>query len=116
MQDKKRDNPQKFIAVVKRYEDFSELTASMLNELVEKILVHEADKSSGERTQKVDIYFNFIGKFTPPKPEPDEETLKEEERKRRIREQKRISQRRRRAAKKAELEAAGATQKTDKEK
>jgi len=115
-QDKKRDNPQKFIAVVKRYEDFSELTASMLNELVEKILVHEADKSSGERTQKVDIYFNFIGKFTPPKPEPDEETLKEEERKRRIREQKRISQRRRRAAKKAELEAAGATQKTDKEK
>ena len=81
-QDKKRDNPQKFIAVVKRYEDFSELTAPMLNELVEKILVHEADKSGGERKQKVDIYFNFIGKFTLPKPEisPEEEQAERERR------------------------------------
>ena len=81
-QDKKRDNPQKFIAVVKRYEDFSELTAPMLNELVEKILVHEADKSSGERKQKVDIYFNFIGKFALPKPEisPEEEQAERERR------------------------------------
>ena len=81
-QDKKRDNPQKFIAIVKKYEDFSELTAPMFNELVEKILVHEADKSGGERKQKVDIYFNFIGKFTLPKPEisPEEEQAERERR------------------------------------
>ena len=81
-QDEKRDNPQKFIAIVKKYEDFSELTAPMLNELVEKILVHEADKSSGERKQKVDIYFNFIGKFALPKPEisPEEEQAERERR------------------------------------
>ena len=81
-QDEKRDNPQKFIAIVKKYEDFSELTAPMLNELVEKILVHEADKSGGERKQKVDIYFNFIGKFTLPKPEisPEEEQAERERR------------------------------------
>ncbi len=39
----------KFIELVKRYTDFSELTTPMLNEFVEKILVHEADYSSGER-------------------------------------------------------------------
>ena len=37
----------KFIELVKRYTDFSELTTPMLNEFVEKILVHEADYSSG---------------------------------------------------------------------
>ena len=46
-----------------------ELTAPMLNEFIEKVVVHEADKSTGERRQKVDIYFNFIGCFVPPKPE-----------------------------------------------
>ena len=34
----------------------------MLNEFIEKIVVHEADKSSGERVQLVDIYLNYIGK------------------------------------------------------
>ena len=38
----------------------------MLNEFVEKILVHEADYSSGERVQEVEIYLNFIGKFELP--------------------------------------------------
>jgi hypothetical protein len=33
----------------------------MLNEFVEKVVVHEADKSTGKRIQQVDIYFNFIG-------------------------------------------------------
>ena len=50
----------KFIELVKRYTDFSELTTPMLNEFVEKILVHEADYSSGERVQEVEIYLNFM--------------------------------------------------------
>jgi hypothetical protein len=33
----------------------------MLHAFVEKVVVHEADKSSGKRTQKVDIFLNFIG-------------------------------------------------------
>lgn len=36
---------------------------------IEKVVVHEADKSTGDRRQKVDVYFNFIGCFVPPKPE-----------------------------------------------
>lgn len=59
----------RFLELVKRYTDFSELTTPMLNEFIEKVAVHEADKSTGERVQKVDIYLNFIGAFTVPKME-----------------------------------------------
>ena len=60
---------QRFVSLVRRYTSFDELTAPMLNEFIEKVIVHEADKSTGDRRQKVDIYFNFIGCFVPPKPE-----------------------------------------------
>lgn len=69
----------KFIELVKRYTDFSELTTPMLNEFVEKILVHEADYSSGERVQEVEIYLNFIGKFELPVKEPTAEEIVEHE-------------------------------------
>ena len=69
----------KFIELVKRYTDFSELTTPMLNEFVEKILVHEADYSSGERGQEVEIYLNFIGKFKLPVKEPTAEEIAEHE-------------------------------------
>lgn len=75
----------KVIALVQKYTDFSELTPAMLNEFVEKILVHEADCSSGERKQDVEIYLNFIGIFGVPTKEPTAEELAEleEQRKRR---------------------------------
>ena len=69
----------KFIELVKRYTDFRELTTPMLNEFVEKILVHEADYSSGERVQEVEIYLNFIGKFELPVKEPTAEEIAEHE-------------------------------------
>ena len=69
----------KFIELVIRYTDFSELTTPMLNEFVEKILVHEADYSSGERVQEVEIYLNFIGKFELPVKEPTTEEIAEHE-------------------------------------
>ena len=49
--------------VVRKYQDCEEITTLMLNEFIEKIVVHEADKSGGRqnRKQKVDIYFNFVG-------------------------------------------------------
>lgn len=61
------ESPQKFVALVKRYTDFSELTAPMLNEFIEKVVVHEATGDRAHRKQKVDIYFNFIGNFVLPK-------------------------------------------------
>ena len=69
----------KFIELVKRYTDFSELTTPMLNEFVEKLLVDEADYSSGVRVQEVEIYLNFIGKFELPVKEPTAEEIAEHE-------------------------------------
>jgi DNA invertase Pin-like site-specific DNA recombinase len=60
---------ERFIEIVRRYSDFSELTPSMLNEFVDKILVHEAVRVNNERKQKVDIYLNYIGKINMPEPE-----------------------------------------------
>jgi hypothetical protein len=64
--DEDSDKTDKFIAIVRKYTEISELTATILNEYVEKIVVFEADKSNGRREQRVDIYLNFIGKFSVP--------------------------------------------------
>ena len=37
--------------LVRKYTDFSELTTSMIHEFIDRIVVHEADKSTGERIQ-----------------------------------------------------------------
>ena len=74
---------QKFIDLVDRYQDFQELTVTMLNEFVEKILVHErAEKGKRDTTQDVDIYFNFIGRYIPPTFKTRELTPEEQEEKR----------------------------------
>ena len=67
----------KFISLVKKYTDFSELTTPMINEFVDKILVHEDKWDNYERTQEVEIYLNFIGKFELPQEEPKELTQEE---------------------------------------
>ena len=57
------DNVERFVKMVRRYTEVPELTATILNEFVEKIIVHEADKSSGKRVQDVEIVFNYIGQI-----------------------------------------------------
>lgn len=62
-----RRSAEKSITMVDKYQNFEELTTYMLNEFVEKIIVHERDrKGSIETTQEVEIYFNFIGRYLPP--------------------------------------------------
>jgi hypothetical protein len=56
----------KFIALVRKYTGFEELTPAMLHEYVDKIVVHEAERQRGQRNQRVDIYLSYIGKFSPP--------------------------------------------------
>ena len=103
---------QKFVSLVRRYTSFDELTAPMLNEFIEKVVVHEADKSTGDRRQKVDIYFNFIGCFVPPRQEVSltaEEEAKAQKAlaaRNREREQNKLRMRRVRAAKKAAEQAS----------
>ena len=54
-------NISSFLKMAKRYADFDELTPAMLRDLIEKIIVHEGDKSSGHREQRIEIYYTFIG-------------------------------------------------------
>ena len=83
---------EKFIALIDKYENFDTLTNTMLNEFIEKILVHErARKGSQDTTQEIEIYFNFLGRYIPPSlqpvpltPEEQEEVRKKEERKDRL--------------------------------
>ena len=67
-----------FLALAKQYTDFSVLTTPMIYEFIDKIVVHAPDKSSGKRTQEVDIFLKFIGKLDIPLPEPPPEELAEE--------------------------------------
>ena len=78
-----------FLELARKYTDFSVLTTPMIYEFVDKILVHAPDRSSGERTQEVDIYLKFIGKFDVPLPEPTPEELEEQEKLRQKREKQR---------------------------
>ena len=48
-----------FISVVQKYERITELSPEIMHELIEKIVVHAPDKSSGHRTQQMDIYYRF---------------------------------------------------------
>ena len=104
------------------YQNFDKLTIAMLNEFIEKILVHERDrKGSIQTTQEVEIYFNFVGRFVPPAfgeveltPEELEEIRKREERKDRLHQnylkrkangKQKEYEERTKAKKKAEIEA-----------
>ena len=54
----------KWVGLMRQYVNPTELTAELLNTLIEKILVHEAVKSEdGSREQEVEIFYRFIGKI-----------------------------------------------------
>lgn len=59
--DSKTVNIGSFLKMARKYTSFEELTPGMLHDLIEKIVIHEGDKSSGHRQQRIDIYYTFIG-------------------------------------------------------
>ena len=83
--EKETDKARKFISLISRYENFDNLTNTMINEFVKKIIIHERDRKGSQTSkQKIEIYFNFIGNYEVPKEELSEEErskLEEEERK-----------------------------------
>jgi hypothetical protein len=73
----------KFLEIARKYTDFTELTPAMMNEFVDKIVVHEGVRTDEGRTQKVDIFLNFVGNIPLPELEETEpEPLDPAERKR----------------------------------
>lgn len=88
----------KFMRLVKKYRDFEELTTPMLNDFIEKVVIHEAEGGRiKDRTQQVDIYFNFIGNFVLPLSEDEVEALQSEE----ARRAEEIAERKRKSSKKS---------------
>ena len=88
----------KFVRLVKKYWDFEELTTPMLNDFIEKVVIHEAEVGrTKDRTQQVDIYFNFIGNFVLPLSEDEVQALQSEE----ARRAEEIAERKRKSSKKS---------------
>ena len=58
------DGAEKWLSLVRKYTELTELTASLLNELIDKIVVHESVKDEdGSKTQEIEIFYRFIGKI-----------------------------------------------------
>lgn len=62
-EEKKSVDVKRFLDVVKKYTDLTELTPEILHEFVDRIIVHAPDKSSGRRLQEIEIIYNHIGEF-----------------------------------------------------
>ena len=57
--EQKSADTSQFLEIVRKYTEITELTPEIMHELVEKIVVHAPDKSSGHRIQQIDIYYRF---------------------------------------------------------
>ena len=58
------ENGQQFVRLVQKYRDLTEIDQTALNEFIDKVVVHEATGGrTTDRSQQIDIYFNFIGQF-----------------------------------------------------
>jgi hypothetical protein len=107
------ENADRFIELVRRYTRFEELTTGMINEFIERVEIHEGEWSEkdptsaykGQRSQTVDVYLKYIGKFDVPDSRTSEELEAEraaEEKRQRIRASNRKYMRRKYAEAKAE--------------
>ena len=58
-----RNDFDSFAAIIRKYVGITELTPTIVNEFIKKIVVHAPEKVNGKRYQKVDIVFNFVGEL-----------------------------------------------------
>ena len=54
---------EQYAQLIKDYTDITELTADVLNQLIEKIIVHEYSQDDDTSVKEVEIYYRFIGKI-----------------------------------------------------
>ncbi|WP_235888139.1 DUF4368 domain-containing protein [Neobacillus paridis] len=57
----------RFLALVKKYTEITELDAEIIREFIDKIIVFKAEKVDGRRTQRIQIFYNCIGAIDLPK-------------------------------------------------
>ncbi len=59
-----RQDAEQWLRLIEKYEMFNELTAPLLNELIDKIEVHQAHKDeNGKKVREIEIYYRFVGKI-----------------------------------------------------
>lgn len=46
--------------LVQEYTDMKELTKPILNDLIDKVVVLDAEKVGGKRVQRIDIHYRFV--------------------------------------------------------
>lgn len=81
------ENGQNFVRLVQKYRDLTEIDQTALNEFIDKVVMHEATGGrTANRSQQIDIYFNFIGQFTVE--DTEEEILMQEQEAQRLAELK----------------------------
>ena len=61
---REKNNIEQFIRIIKDYAGIEELSAALLNALIEKVTVGEPKEVDGERIQEVKIYYKFIGNIS----------------------------------------------------
>ena len=54
-------NAEKWVALIRQYNDLQELTAGIIRELITKIYVGDVRKVDGEKVQSIEIHYRFIG-------------------------------------------------------
>ena len=59
--EKKDTDITQFISNVKKYTEITRLSPEILNELIEKIVIHQQEKINGKKTQEIDIYYRGVG-------------------------------------------------------
>ena len=59
--EKKDTDITQFISNVKKYTEITELSSEILNELIEKIVIHQQEKVNGKKVQEIDIYYRGVG-------------------------------------------------------
>lgn len=52
-----------FVSLIEQYAPVKKLDAILLNNLVEKIVIHERQRIDGETIMKIEIYYRFVGKI-----------------------------------------------------
>ena len=83
------DRTEEFLSLVHKYTDIQELTPAIVNEFVDKVLVHKIEETDGDRVQEIEIFLNYIGKVELSAQELSEEEMAEEEKKRKSRQYRR---------------------------
>ena len=65
-QNREIDTTKMFLDIVEKTTHLEKLTVNVVREFIDKIVVHHRQESGGVTTQKVEIYYNVIGKFEIP--------------------------------------------------